>query len=611
MEDVDSKTVDSKTVDSKTVDSKTVDSKTVDSKTVDSKTVDSKTVDSKTVELLVKIQQTMEDIDSKTVEDKTVEDKTVEDKTVEDIHILYRKHLNRNPDRTGLAVYLEVISNGKSLEHVENCIRNSIEYRLRKISTPCTTQNPMLDLITVYHMHLKRDPTQIELINYIKTAANGTSAAEIELCICESNEARQKRNVDDVDWRISCYSHFAHIFDVRAECSRETANVISNSLVEHDCTVFKESESIQDAFERMYLSQEFSNHLCTLNGNRDGSKSTVVNNILEGCTLLSLASSEQALHIIAECESDCQTIVHSIVAGFKDSRKRWWTFVLKKMCSNAFSQIPIEPVLSSVSPVSVSVIIPSVGNIQLLSSCISFLNSCHTHLKYEVIVVSDGSRRTTRWCYTHVIPCVQLYKNKGFANACNLGAQRARGDYLLFLNDDCFVSDNLLDKVVMFLETNQDVGCCSPVLLWPDGIIQETGGMVFQNGRVDWNGCFGESLEPMPLPQFVSGACMAISTALFREVGGFDIVNRRGYFEDVDFCFKLRHRYGKLCKYVPDCLAWHAHSFIVNYPSSNKWERDQSRNREMFIRRWTDTEWEKQPSVESNTDLGEAAFGRK
>lgn len=142
---------------------------------------------------------------------------------------------------------------------------------------------------------------------------------------------------------------------------------------------------------------------------------------------------------------------------------------------------------------------------------------------------------------------VPFAKPFNFAEKCNLGALHARGDVLVFLNDDVQVIDaNWLEVLVGFVRES-DVGSAGLRLLFEDGRVQHAG-HVYLGGNPG-HLMFGQMPDSdrnrlaLSLDREVAGvtaACMAIRSEVFAEVGGFSTVFA-GNYNDVDLCMKLRH----------------------------------------------------------------------
>ena len=87
-------------------------------------------------------------------------------------------------------------------------------------------------------------------------------------------------------------------------------------------------------------------------------------------------------------------------------------------------------------------------------------------------------------------------KNLGFVGSCNAGAKKAKGKYLVFLNNDTFVKKNWLNALLETFKNNKNIGLVGSKLIYPDGRLQEAGGIVWKNKNA-WNyGRYGDPNDP-------------------------------------------------------------------------------------------------------------------
>jgi GT2 family glycosyltransferase len=193
----------------------------------------------------------------------------------------------------------------------------------------------------------------------------------------------------------------------------------------------------------------------------------------------------------------------------------------------------------------VSVIVPLFNRWDLTAQCIAALNRCGDPV--ELVLVDNGSSDETAAQRVQV----RNDRNRGFAVACNQGAQYASGDVLVFLNNDTEPQQGWLAPLVAGLDEATISGAR---LTYPSGQLQHTGVAVdFSQppGQEAWG--LTDERESGFVPA-VTGACLAIRRAEFMHLGGFDDGFWNGY-EDVDLCLRAGR-----CWYAAESVVVHHES---------------------------------------------------
>lgn len=198
-----------------------------------------------------------------------------------------------------------------------------------------------------------------------------------------------------------------------------------------------------------------------------------------------------------------------------------------------------------------SIIIVCFGKRPVTERCLQSLDACLGSAlgdTVELVLVDNASPDDTlelldRWRERAVV--LALSENLNFAGGCNAGAQAARGEALIFLNNDTVLEPGVLEELAeTVLET--PFALAGPRLLYGDGTIQHAGVLMVPSPE-----------QPAPYHAFhrqdgslpaaravheldcVTGACLAIRAEVFAELQGFDVAYRNG-FEDVDLCLRAR-----------------------------------------------------------------------
>jgi glycosyltransferase involved in cell wall biosynthesis len=182
--------------------------------------------------------------------------------------------------------------------------------------------------------------------------------------------------------------------------------------------------------------------------------------------------------------------------------------------------------------------------------------------------------------------------NLGFVGSCNKAATLARGDTLVFLNNDTIVTPGWLEALTGTLRDRSDAGLVGAKLIYPDGRLQEAGGLVWRDGSA-WN--YGRGDDPdKPEYNYVrevdycSGACLAIERRLFEQLGGFDARFAPAYYEDTDLAFAVRAA-GRKVYYQPFATVVHFEGATGGTDLASGAKRYQVVNQSTFFNKWAET----------------------
>jgi GT2 family glycosyltransferase len=240
----------------------------------------------------------------------------------------------------------------------------------------------------------------------------------------------------------------------------------------------------------------------------------------------------------------------------------------------------------------VSLVIPVLNKIEFTEQCLDRIwRNTDATLEYDVIVVDNASTDGTADWFADVtrfpkpVTYVRNGRNLGFAGGNNAGARIARGEYLLFLNNDTLVQPGWLSEMLRLAESDSTIGIVGIKQLFPyTNVIYHTG-VVFAPGGVPQHlyPHLDASLPHVNLQreyQAVNGACLLMTRSLFDACNGFDEAYLNGY-EDTDLCLKVRQRGAK----VVCCTT----AFIYHYGQISEGRTaDDDENAALFARRWRD-----------------------
>jgi len=227
-----------------------------------------------------------------------------------------------------------------------------------------------------------------------------------------------------------------------------------------------------------------------------------------------------------------------------------------------------------------SIIIVNYNTKELLINCVESIVKHTKGLKYEIVVVdnnSDDKVKSSWFDSTEHITIILNKENKGFGAANNIGLEKAQGAYILLLNSDTLIHDNVLSEMVSWIKKNKNVGVVSCALKNSDGTMQGSGGYFPTLSKVfawmffledipfldqlikPFHPTHGQSFFYNGTKQFekkreqdwVTGAFMLIPKKVLEEVGVFD-TDYFMYTEEVDLCFRIK-KAGYAIWYLP---AW-------------------------------------------------------
>ena len=243
----------------------------------------------------------------------------------------------------------------------------------------------------------------------------------------------------------------------------------------------------------------------------------------------------------------------------------------------------------------ISIIIPIYGKVDYTLRCLSSIADHPSFAEFEVIIVDDCSPDDSRSVLSHRVRGIQILSNdsnQGFIRSCNTGAKAAKGQYLCFLNNDTEVTDGWLDALLRTFGDFPGTGLVGSKLVYPDGRLQEAGGIVWQDGSA-WN--FGRNQDPQ-LPVFnyarevdyCSGASIMVPKPLFQDLGGFDEHYLPAYCEDTDLALKVRDK-GLRVIYQPLSTVIHYEGVTSGTDTSSGVKAYQVENTNKLYSRWQNT----------------------
>lgn len=212
----------------------------------------------------------------------------------------------------------------------------------------------------------------------------------------------------------------------------------------------------------------------------------------------------------------------------------------------------------------VSIIVLTRRDVEMLRRCLTALSrNLRGDPAAEVIVLLNGADdEVVAFCERDVAGArVERSRvNLGFPGGCNLAAGRARGEFLVFLNDDAEVAPGWLESLVQSADEHPRAGAIGSRLLFADGSVQEAGAVVWRDGTTAQ---VGRERAPgrrryacLRRVDYGSAASLLVRRSTWDAVGGFDEEYFPGYYEDVDLCLAIRS-YGQEVLYEPRARVVH------------------------------------------------------
>lgn len=269
----------------------------------------------------------------------------------------------------------------------------------------------------------------------------------------------------------------------------------------------------------------------------------------------------------------------------------------------------------------VSVVIPNKDHHSDLDLCIRSLMEKGTYKNLEFIVVENNSTDKATFSYYERIqkeyPNVRVVtweKGFNFSAINNFGVKHARGEYLLFLNNDTEIIEKDVIREMLGYCQREDVGAVGARLLYQDDTIQHAGVVVGFGGiaghtfiglhRAE-NSYFHRAMCAQDYSA-VTAACIMTKKVLFDQVEGFT-EELAVAFNDIDFCMKIRSL-GKLVVYNPYALLYHYESKSRGLEDTPEKVARFNREIAIFAKRWPDILRNGDPYYNPNLTLRKSNF---
>jgi len=239
----------------------------------------------------------------------------------------------------------------------------------------------------------------------------------------------------------------------------------------------------------------------------------------------------------------------------------------------------------------VSIIIPTKNNERTLRRCIKSLEENTTYKNWEIIIIDNNSTEKLTKLYYDLLPYKIISYNEpfNFSKMNNLAVKHAKGDLLLFLNDDTeIINPNSLEEMVR-LCCQKDVGAVGAKLVFSDQTIQHAGIIFLKTGagfhpfqRINEKlGGYHNLMNVTKECSAVTGACLLTKKEIFERVNQFD-ESFDLYYGDADLCLKIIEN-GYHILYTPYAKLLHEGSYSIQKHSDFHFAVE---NHHHFVEKW-------------------------
>ncbi len=294
-------------------------------------------------------------------------------------------------------------------------------------------------------------------------------------------------------------------------------------------------------------------------------------------------------------------IDHFVAHGFSEGRRTSARTALTKpsdIPKEVLIQVPLtDAFIESVEGLRhphplVSIVILSYRRPDLAENLIKSI-LLFTHCPFEVIVVDNGSPPGEHVIDPQILRCVTslaFQHNRYIGDGYNVGVEHARGEFVVLMNNDIVVQPNWLSHMLDVFRTKPDAGVVGPKFLYPDGRLQEAGAIMASDGYAIQLGKRGNPNSPllnvMSQVDYCTGATLMCRRKDFYDLLGYDWRWAPGYYEDADFCFKMREK-GLKVYYQPLAVVFHLESATMRiHPPTSEIGLSIATNRAAFATRW-------------------------
>ncbi len=280
---------------------------------------------------------------------------------------------------------------------------------------------------------------------------------------------------------------------------------------------------------------------------------------------------------------------HYARLGYEADVKYTGIFILYQMCLALKS----EPL--------VTILIPNKDNTDILDTCVRSIYEKTDYPNYEILVVENNSTEETTFRYyqemqnQHENFRVVTYQGEfNYSAINNFGAQSARGDYILFLNNDTEVISPYWIREMLGFCQRENTAAVGAKLYYADDTVQHCGvvvgianfaGHIHPFSSRQDSGYLGR-LKAVQDISAVTAACILVKRSVFEEIGGF-YEGLAVSLNDVDLCLRMREK-GYLIVLDPRVELYHYESKTRGYENTPEKQERFKKEILLFRERWKD-----------------------
>ena len=252
----------------------------------------------------------------------------------------------------------------------------------------------------------------------------------------------------------------------------------------------------------------------------------------------------------------------------------------------------ISKIFSLNSPL-VSIIIPVSNSFNYTYKCINSILNADSSFYYEIIIIDETLNNKIKLLIemykqnqSNNIIYYKTKKYKNYIENCNQAVRLSNGKYLAFLRDNTKVYKNWLTYLLKTIENDKKIGLVGSKLIYSNGILEEAGGIVWNNGEYSNYGRGSDANLPefnyIKEVDFISGISFIIRKSIWNKIGGFDERYDQIYYQFINIAFLLRNNGYKII-YQPKSLVKH-------YTQISIWNNNlsfiQEINKKKFLEEW-------------------------